>query len=149
MQNDTLFAGPRGVDLTEWRREWSLWSHPGTGKVNLDALAKALPKILKTPGQLEADAAAETQAERMRLEQDPRPETELGAWSVIFDHMHDIFASDSVPTSGIRINLKRNELTKRLHGLHTGDPVRFSGPLPTTANALRSTMTVTGARRGP
>lgn len=132
--NDALFAGPRGEDLAKWRLEWRRWIHPGTGKPNLEALATAIPRILKTSGQLEAEAAAEAKAERKRMEQSTHLETEQGAWTVIFDHMHEIFANDSVPTSGIRIDLARNELTKRLHGLHTGDPIRFSGPLPITAN---------------
>jgi len=132
--NNTLFAGPRGEDLAKWRRKWRRWSNPGDGKIDLKALANDLPQLIKTPGQLDDEATANALKERARLRQASRPMVEKGAWSIIFDHMHNIFSKDSVPTSGIQIDLQRDVLTKRLHGLQTGEPVRFSGSLPTTAN---------------
>ncbi len=138
--NNTLFAGPRGDDLAEWRREWRRW---GKGKVDLSMLANDLRKpisgeslpLVKTPGQLEVEKKAEdARRENSRLKQTTQPAVEKGAWSVIFAHMQNIFANDSVPISGIRIDLKRDVLNKQQHGLQTGEPVRFSGPLPTTAN---------------
>ena len=132
--NNILFAGPRGDDLTKWRRKWRRWSNPGEDKMDLKALANDLPQLIKTPGQLDDEAAADALKERARLRQASQPIVEEGTWSVIFDHMHNIFAKDSVPTSGIRIDLHRDALNKRLHGLQTGEPVRFSGALPTTAN---------------
>jgi len=132
--NNTLFAGPRGDDLTKWRRKWRRWNNPGEGKIDLKALANDLPQLIKTPGQLNDEAASDALKERARLRQVSQPIAEKGAWSVIFDHMHNIFAKDSVPVSGIRIDLQRDVLNKRLHGLQTGEPVRFSGPLPTTGN---------------
>jgi len=132
--NNTLFAGPRGEDLAKWRRKWRQWSNPGDGKIDLKALANDLPQLIKTPVQLDDVAIANALKERARLRQASQPMAEKGAWSIIFDHMHNIFAKDSVPTSGIRIDLQRDVLTKRLHGLQTGEPVRFSGSLPSTAN---------------
>jgi len=133
--NNTLFAGPRGEDLAKWRRKWRRWSNPGEGgKIDLKALADDLPQLIKTPLQLDDKAAADTLKERARLRQATQPIVEEGAWSVIFNHMHNIFAKDSVPASGIQLDLQRDVLNKRLHGLQTGEPVRFSGPLPTTAN---------------
>ncbi len=132
--NNTLFAGPRGEDLAKWRRKWRHWSNTSEGKVDLKALANDLPQLIKTPVQLDDEAAADALKERARLRRASQPVMEEGAWSIIFDHMHNIFAKDSVPASGIRIDLQRDVLNKRLHGLQTGDPVRFSGPLPTTAN---------------
>jgi len=132
--NNTLFAGPRGEDLEKWRRKWRRWSNPDEGKIDLKALAGDLPKLIMTPLQLDNKVDEEAIKERARLRQAAQPIVEKGSWSVIFDHMHNIFAKDSVPASGIQIDLQRDVLNKRLHGLQTGDPVRFSGPLPTTAN---------------
>ncbi|MDP7010307.1 MAG: tetratricopeptide repeat protein [Verrucomicrobiota bacterium] len=138
--NNTLFAGPRGDDLTEWRREWRRW---GKGNIDLNMLANDLRKpilgesspLVKTPDQLEAEKITEDAWKKSRLlRQTAQPAEEKGAWSVVFTHMQNIFENDSVPTSGIRIDLKRDVLNKRQHGLQTGEPVRFSGPLPTTAN---------------
>tara|TARA_Y100000588_G_scaffold69949_1_gene71630 strand:- start:4322 stop:7627 length:3306 start_codon:yes stop_codon:yes gene_type:complete len=132
--NNTLFAGPRGMDVQAWRAEWRRWSTLGSGKANIDALATALPNLLKTPAKLEADAAAAVQAERDQVRQAGQPAKDENAWQVVFDHMHDIFTNNSVPVSGIRIDLPRDVLTKKQHGLRTGDPVRFSGPLPIADN---------------
>ena len=75
-----------------------------------------------------------------RDEQPLKREQDLGnlqpddPWTVVFDHLNDIIQKNAVPVSAIVIDLERDLLRKQRHGFKTGDAVRFSGPLPRTAN---------------
>ncbi len=58
------------------------------------------------------------------------------SWVIVFDHINDIIANNSVPVSAIKIDTDTDLLHKPRHGLKSGNAVRFSGPLPQTANVV-------------
>ncbi len=108
LPDNSAFTGPRAQDIAQWRAQWAQ-------RADLELLAGSLPALL-TRGQ-----------PPQAREPDP-------TWEVLFDHLDDIFIRSLVPVSSIHLDRLTDVFTKPRHGLKTGDPVRFSGTIPTAAN---------------
>ncbi|MSU41807.1 MAG: hypothetical protein EXS22_04180 [Pedosphaera sp.] len=106
--DNSSFVGPRAADIAAWRLQWAQ-------RADLEQLAKDLAQLLPRGVPV------------------PKPEPDP-TWEVLFDHLDDIFIRSIVPISSIHLDRLNDVLIKPKHGLKTGDPVRFSGALPGTAN---------------
>lgn len=107
------FVGQRQDDLNQFAAEI---------KALEDGLMAKLPALLKPD-------ARKLEPEKKLANMDP-----ADPWVVVFDHINDIIQNNAVPVSSIIIDLEADRLHKTRHGFKTGDVVRFSGPLPRTAN---------------